>query len=406
MVLQETVTSFCGGGVMDTQTNETVISVKKVSKNFLLPHEKNTSIKSTVVNIFKKKNRSVETQHALKNISFDIKKGEFFGILGRNGSGKSTLLKILAEIYQPTNGSIDIKGKLVPFIELGVGFNPELTGRENVYLNGALLGFSKKEVDARYDDIVEFAELEEFMDQKLKNYSSGMQVRLAFSVATRAEADILLIDEVLAVGDADFQRKCFDYFKSLKKSGKTVIFVTHDMGAVREYCDRAILIDNGVISLEGKSDRVADEYLKLFNDSKSKHQQASDNRWGDGRVVIEKFSLTAKETIKLDVTVRANDEDIDDYVLGYRFYDSEERLVMGGNTLNASNSSRLSLEAGKSQRLIFTIPHILGTGTYTLATTIRSGPSVCDNWDGMADVKVSKSEGYYPIIAPAEMEIK
>ena len=203
-------------------SNEIAISVKNVSKNFQLPHEKVDSIKSAFVRPFRRKT-GVEVQHALKNISFDVKKGEFFGIVGRNGSGKSTLLKIIAGIYEPTDGTITKNGKLVPFIELGVGFNPELTGRENVYLNGALLGFTKKEVDANYDSIVEFAELERFMDQKLKNYSSGMQVRLAFAVATKAQAEILLVDEVLAVGDADFQRKCFDYFRELKKNKTTVV---------------------------------------------------------------------------------------------------------------------------------------------------------------------------------------
>src|SRR5690606_31573026 len=153
--------------------------------------------------------RTYEKQQVLKNISFEIKKGEFVGIVGRNGSGKSTLLKLLAGIYSPDKGSIEVNGKLVPFIELGVGFNPELTGRENVFLNGALLGFNRKEMQAMYKDIVEFAELERFMDQKLKNYSSGMQVRLAFSIAIRAQSDILLIDEVLAVGDAAFQQKCY-----------------------------------------------------------------------------------------------------------------------------------------------------------------------------------------------------
>ena len=241
------------------------IRVSNVSKDFLLPHEKTTSIKSGIVQAFKKKDKGIDIQHALRDISFEIKDGEFFGILGRNGSGKSTLLKILAEIYQPTSGSVEVNGKLVPFIELGVGFNPELTGRENVYLNGALLGFSKKEIDARYEDIVDFAELRDFMDQKLKNYSSGMQVRLAFSVATRAEADILLVDEVLAVGDVDFQRKCFNYFKSLKVQGKTVVFVSHDMKAVRDYCDRAILIEESKIVFEGTAEKVADEYLKQFN---------------------------------------------------------------------------------------------------------------------------------------------
>lgn len=245
-------------------SDKAAIAVRKITKDFRLPHEMNNSLKSLIIHPFRKRS-TVESQHALRDISFEVKQGEFFGILGRNGSGKSTLLKILAGIYQPTSGNVDLNGKLVPFIELGVGFNPELTGRENVYLNGALLGFSKKEIDARYKDIVDFAELSDFMDQKLKNYSSGMQVRLAFSVATRAEADILLIDEVLAVGDAEFQRKCFNYFKSLKKRGATVVFVTHDMNAVKEYCDRAILVENGVIASEGKAADVAKEYTKLFS---------------------------------------------------------------------------------------------------------------------------------------------
>ena len=193
-----------------------------------------------------------------------MKKGEFLGIVGRNGSGKSTLLKILAQIYTPDSGSIIVHGSLVPFIELGVGFNPELTGRENVYMNGAMLGFSNEEMDQMFDDIVQFAELAPFMDQKLKNYSSGMQVRLAFSIAIRARGDILILDEILAVGDAAFQEKCNQYFASLDKS-QTVILVTHSMENVREFCDRAILIDQGKIVEEGDPEVVADAYLKLFS---------------------------------------------------------------------------------------------------------------------------------------------
>lgn len=224
------------------KTDDMAIRVQDVWKGFKLPHERQTSIKGALINLARG-GRSYERQQVLKDISFDIKKGEFFGIVGRNGSGKSTLLKLLAGIYTPDKGEVAINGKLTPFIELGVGFNPELTGRENVYLNGALLGFDRKEMDAMYDDIVAFAELERFMDQKLKNYSSGMQVRLAFSIATRAQTDILLIDEVLAVGDQSFQEKCFDYFSEIKKSDKTVIFVTHDMSNVERFCDRVFVLD-------------------------------------------------------------------------------------------------------------------------------------------------------------------
>ena len=179
---------------------EPAVIVKDLYKTFRLPHEKHSGIKQAAVGIFKG-NKGFETQKVLNDISFEIKQGEFFGIVGRNGSGKSTLLKLLAGIYTPDKGLVQVKGSLMPFIELGVGFNPELTGRENVYMNGALLGFGHEEMDAMYDDIVAFAEIEKFMDQKLKNYSSGMQVRLAFSIAIKSEADILLIDEVLAVGD-------------------------------------------------------------------------------------------------------------------------------------------------------------------------------------------------------------
>lgn len=245
------------------------IKVDNISKSFKLPHERHSSMKSRLTSIRKVK-RGFEIQKVLDNISFEVNKGEFFGIVGRNGSGKSTLLKTIAQIYTPDSGGITVNGKLVPFIELGVGFNPELTGRENVYLNGALLGFNRKEVQAMYKEIVEFAELEKFMDQKLKNYSSGMQVRLAFSIAIRAKGDILLLDEVLAVGDSSFQQKCFDYFEKLKQEKKTIILVTHNMESVKRFCSRALLLEDGVIKLIGSPEEVADQYLLDNIDTKEK----------------------------------------------------------------------------------------------------------------------------------------
>ena len=238
------------------------IEVKNLHKSFRLPTERSWGLKQALFNRLRGI-KGYKDQKVLKGLNFAIKKCEFVGIVGRNGSGKSTLLKILAGIYYPSKGEIMINGTLVPFIELGVGFNPELTGRENVYLNGALLGFSNKEMDAMYEDIWKFAELEQFQDQKLKNYSSGMQVRLAFSIAIRAKGDILVLDEVLAVGDAAFQQKCNDYFASLK-GNQTVILVTHSMENVRKFCDRAILIDGGKIVDDGDPAKVADEYLNLF----------------------------------------------------------------------------------------------------------------------------------------------
>lgn len=237
-----------------------VLSADHVSKSFKLPTEQATGLKQAVIN-WTKGVKGYKEQTVLKDVSFEVHQGEFFGIVGRNGGGKSTLLKLISQIYYPNDGEIRVHGKLVPFIELGVGFNPELTGRENVYLNGALLGFSREQVDAMYDDIVDFAELDEFMDQKLKNYSSGMQVRLAFSVAIKAQGDILVLDEVLAVGDEAFQRKCNDYFTEIKKDPtKTVILVTHDMGAIKRYCTRAMFIQDGVVAAIGDREAVAEQY--------------------------------------------------------------------------------------------------------------------------------------------------
>lgn len=245
-----------------TSSSETAIKVTNLHKSFRLPKERAAGLKQAILNWLKGIKGYTEHQ-VLRGINLEIKKGEFVGIVGRNGSGKSTLLKLLAQIYYPEQGNIEVNGALVPFIELGVGFNPELTGRENVYLNGALLGFSRKEMDSMYEEIVRFAELETFMDAKLKNYSSGMQVRLAFSIAIRAKGDILILDEVLAVGDAEFQQKCNDYFASLHGE-QTVILVTHSMENVRRFCDRAILIENGEVMTEGSPEKVAKAYENLW----------------------------------------------------------------------------------------------------------------------------------------------
>lgn len=243
--------------------NDVVISVKDLHKSFRLPTERAWGLKQAIFNRLRGIKGFTELK-VLNGISFEVHRGDFIGIVGRNGSGKSTLLKTLAKIYFPEKGSVEIGGTLVPFIELGVGFNPDLTARENIYLNGALLGFSNKEMDNMYDEIIDFAELRPFMDQKLKNFSSGMQVRLAFSIAIRAKGDILLLDEVLAVGDAAFQQKCNDYFASIKGK-QTVILVTHSMENVVKYCNRAILIENGKIKLSGSPKKVANAYKKLWS---------------------------------------------------------------------------------------------------------------------------------------------
>ena len=268
--------------------NNIAVKVEHVSKFFKLPTESTQSLRTTMVNRFRGI-KGYKEQHVLKDISFEVKKGDFFGILGRNGSGKSTLLKIISQIYYPEKGSVTVDGKLVSFIELGVGFNPELTGRENVYLNGALLGFSRDEIDAMYDDIVDFAELRDFMNQKLKNYSSGMQVRLAFSVAIKAQGDVLILDEVLAVGDEAFQRKCNDYFIERKKSGKTTILVTHDMGAVKKYCNKAVLIEHGLVKAIGNPENVANQYS--FDNTVPLHQEVVEDVQEEEVVQVENFKL-------------------------------------------------------------------------------------------------------------------
>lgn len=297
-------------------SNNIAVKIDHVSKFFRLPTEATQSLRTSLVNRFKGI-KGYKEQHVLKDISFEVEKGDFFGIVGRNGSGKSTLLKIISEIYVPEKGTVTIDGKLVSFIELGVGFNPELTGRENVYMNGAMLGFSTEEIDTMYDDIVEFAELEEFMNQKLKNYSSGMQVRLAFSVAIKAQGDILILDEVLAVGDEAFQRKCNDYFMERKKSGKTTILVTHDMNAVKKYCNKAVLIEDGLIKVVGAPDDVANQYSldnasqkKALNDDfTAEHEAISDLKVE----LLTPAQITPNQEIKFEISYQVK-QDIPTYI--------------------------------------------------------------------------------------------
>ncbi|MEI7690673.1 MAG: ABC transporter ATP-binding protein [bacterium] len=248
------------GNMATNSGKEVVIKVENLSKTFRIPHEKTTTLKGAALGLFTKKR--YEKFKALDDVSLEIKEGEFFGIIGRNGSGKSTLLKMLAGIYVPDSGKITINGKLSPFLELGVGFNPELTARENVFLGGAILGLRRSEISEKFDDIVRFAELEEFIDMKFKNFSSGMQVRLAFSLAINAHAEILLMDEVLAVGDSNFQAKCLDEFEDYKKRGKTVVLVTHNIDVVKKYCDRALLLRKGKVFDIGRADKISRQYIE------------------------------------------------------------------------------------------------------------------------------------------------
>lgn len=365
---------------------EPVIIIKNLEKSFKLPHEQHNGIKQKIINIFKGV-KGYETQHVLKDVSFEIKKGEFFGIVGRNGSGKSTLLKLISGIYTPDKGAVKVNGSLTPFIELGVGFNPELTGRENVFLNGALLGFSRSEMEAMYDDIVDFAELDKFMDQKLKNYSSGMQVRLAFSIAIRANTDILVLDEVLAVGDYNFQQKCFGFFRQLKKTGKTVVLVSHDANALQMFCTRAVLIEKGRVKKIGKTLDVLKEYSEqnMLDQEKTEEKTKNDKvivEAGTGAVVfngiklydeknISKRSFSPNEKINISCTFKFL-EDIKNPVFGLVIQDAE-----GGQPIFATNTLDKKIKTGqyakdKELTVHFVIENIYNDGRYFVSGAVAS----------------------------------
>lgn len=368
-------------------TQDVSISVKNVTKSFKLPHERYTSLKQSALHIFTKKTYSKFL--AVEGIDFEVKKGEFFGIVGRNGCGKSTLLKMLAGIYVPTEGSIQINGSLSPFIELGVGFNPELTARENVFLNGAILGLTRKEIEGRFDEIIGFAELEDFIDQKLRNFSSGMQVRLAFSIAIQAQSEILLVDEVLAVGDSSFQKKCFDVFRRLKKEGRTIVFVTHDMSNVQEFCDRVMVMHEGKkLALTGP-DQASDLYHRLNAENDLEEIQRLDerSRWGNGRVHIKGVEFLDKsgkanrvfktgERLTVRVELDETSEDVA-IILGLAFYQADGTHVAGPNSVDIKlRGSQKFLEYHLPQ-----LPFVEDTYSVTVAIFDKNGGETFDYID-------------------------
>jgi ABC-type polysaccharide/polyol phosphate transport system ATPase subunit len=272
------------------------VSCREVSKTFRIPEDRPHTVKQRVLH--PRRSRAGRDLDALQSVSFQVERGEFYGVIGRNGSGKSTLLKCLAGIYRPTSGIVRTHGRISPFIELGVGFNPELTALDNVVVNAALLGIPRKVARARFREIMNFAELERFEHLKLKNYSSGMYVRLGFAAAIQADAEVLLVDEVLAVGDARFQEKCFATFRSLKRSGKTVIYVTHDLTTVERFCDRALLLQAGQLVSEGDPRDVIQTYRQLnLKDEEAAVQpaEAPGQRFGDGSArVVEAWFETSE----------------------------------------------------------------------------------------------------------------
>jgi len=384
----------------DQNNSNTAISIQNISKSFNIPTEARNSIKNLFINAFKK--NTFNKLEILKDISFNVEYGEFYGIVGRNGSGKSTLLKLLAGIYTPETGKVTINGKLTPFIELGVGFNPELTGKENVFLNGALLGFSRKEMRRIYNKIVDFSELHEFMDQKLKNYSSGMQVRLAFSIAIQAESDILLFDEVLAVGDASFQRKCADTFEKYRADKKTVIIVTHDMESVRKFCTKALLISDGKIINVGDPNTIATHYSQLNQEITDKETQRNNSLTQNNSRVkafitnennksVESYSYGSKLVVKLKWPKSMKVQNV-----GIALLKESGEYIYGSNTFNqnglklASRDSiqyELGLNIGEGRyHLSYAV---FGSSNEDIVEFIQNGPSFIvtakpnTSWEGI-----------------------
>ena len=245
---------------------EEAIFVENVSKRFRIPHERKATFYDHILGVVRGGSYSYEVFSALEDVSFSVRRGETFGVIGPNGCGKSTLLKILAGVLYPDSGRVEIVGKVAPFLELGVGFHPELTAIENIRLYGAVMGLSRREIEGKREEILEFADLKRFENMKLKNFSSGMYVRLAFATAIEADPDVLLVDEVLSVGDEAFQKKCAAKIEEIRLAGKTIVYVSHALGTVRDLCERCILLDEGRIVALGEAGDVVEEYIKIIVD--------------------------------------------------------------------------------------------------------------------------------------------
>lgn len=359
-----------------------IITVKNLSKKFKIPHQKRSTLKEHFTGLFQR--TSYDSFAALSNVNFEVKEGEFLGIIGKNGSGKSTLLKILAGIYKPNKGRVSVKGSISPFLELGVGFNGELTARDNVYLNGTILGLSKKEIDGKYDEIVNFAELEGFMDMKIKNFSSGMHVRLAFSIAIQADADVFLCDEVLAVGDMEFQQKCFDVFYRLKNMGKTIVFVSHDIQAVRRFCTRTILMEHGKLIDYGKTEEVIEKYIysngdedeskiNLIEDPEDKTHLSNKKAEIDCIKLLDKNDkpkniFSAGSKLKVKANYKINDQKIKNLAAGIAIYNENGDYLFGDTSI--WNKVLYSKNEGEIIVEIASLP--LLSGRYFLTFAISS----------------------------------
>ena len=360
-----------------------VIEARGLQKAFQIPEHRVDSLKERVVRPLTRV--EYRTLHALRGVSFDVHRGEFFGVVGRNGSGKSTLLKILASIYRPDSGSVRMAGRVAPFIELGVGFNPDLTARENTLLNGVLLGLTKKEARRRLEPVLEFAELEDFVELKLKNYSSGMLVRLAFAIMVQADADIMLVDEVLAVGDAAFAQKCLDVFRERREAGKTVVLVTHDMAMVQDLCDRAMLMHDGELKFIGEPEECAARYYRLnFEVSRDQADEDLDRQIGAvadsdaARLVRARLTNAEGRTLhnveqgdplRLEVVIEAQRDLLKPRFLMHGL--SEDGTVVFEFVLGLNRQAEDFLRQGQRVRLAGEIENPLVPGRYMLNCWVR-----------------------------------
>jgi ABC-type polysaccharide/polyol phosphate transport system ATPase subunit len=377
------------------------LAAQGVHKRFKIPEERSHTLKERALHPLRRSRH--DELYALKDISFAVPPGEFFGIVGRNGSGKSTLLKCLAGIYRTDEGQIFCNGRMSTFIELGVGFNPDLAAYENVALNGIMLGLSPKEARARYERVIEFAELEEFQDLKLKNYSSGMHVRLAFSVAIHVDADILLIDEVLAVGDAAFQQKCFDVFNRMREEGRTIVFVTHDMSAVTRFCHRAMLLERGAVVDIGDPRDIADRYLEIAFGHAAGYEDegVSSARMGDGAARVRDVWIgddhldrsaiaPQSEPLTLKALVMFN-QDVRDPAVSMALFNEQRQQVIVATTAREQEESG-AFRAGENALFSFSFHNMLAPGRYHPVLTIThrgEGLEVMDRFAGGLSFVVS-----------------
>jgi ABC-type polysaccharide/polyol phosphate transport system ATPase subunit len=362
------------------------IEVRELSKAFDIPSTRVDSLKERVVHPLARP--ETHRLEALRGVSFDVSRGEFFGIVGRNGTGKSTLLKILASIYRADSGTVAIAGRVAPFIELGVGFNQELTARENIVLNGVLMGLSRADAAARVDQVIEFAELSEFAELKLKNYSSGMVVRLAFSIMIQSDADVLLIDEVLAVGDASFQQKCRDVFHDIRETDRTVVLVTHDMTAVEEYCTRAMLLEGGDIIEMGDPGKVAEAYMRVnFSTAASPGETEGDfgladiqlaETWLENSAGERTVNFEQHDPIELHATLVAA-ADVEGPSMGFMLSNSEGVDVCGfGISLEEAHGPGDRIAAGERIHVSATIDNQLAVGRYYISCRVYAHHSYAD----------------------------